>query len=291
MQVTGAQHLTTMVPAKTGSHATAAPGFQDAVSAAMGGISQPAPTREESLRQIAETYDPRYMSFLERRAMMRTLADLGLATGAAASVAGFHPSLAINPRAEGNEGKSRDELVAEAEARAQQNPWMHYKQNYLAITQYTVSLHEAPVNREMLDLMWEICQIRDTDPVLSQSKAPPLFGHQDVMFTLGKGLDADMFGDGQAGAQDADLTIDFTTMALRLTGYSEDEEDEDKKAEENKARLEAEAAAAGEQAAVSAETIPPAETEAEPKRNRFEAVEAAQIHATQAWFDHLPKYV
>lgn len=285
MQVVGVNQVAALVEAKSGSNVEATPGFPEALAAALSDVSQPAPTRDELLRKIAEQYDPRYMSFLERRAMVRQLADHGLISEAAASITSFHPSQALNLRAEGNAGKSPQELVEAAEAQARENKWLNVKQNYLAITQSNVAMNGSNLGREVLDVMWEICQIRDADPELSKHKVPVLTGDKDLAFTVGKGLSKEFaLPSGEAAAE---FELDLTTMALRSIGVSEDEEDEEKALEEARQRAEADAATAAHQARQDAH----AEAEESFERNKLEGTEAAKLQAAHAWFEHAPKYV
>lgn len=289
MQVVGVNQVAALVEAKSGSNVEAAPGFPEALAAALSDVSQPAPTRDELLRKIAEQYDPRYMSFLERRAMVRQLADHGLISQAAASVTSFHPSLMLDLRAEGNAGKSPQELVEAAEAQARENKWLNVKQNYLAITQSNVAMNSSNLGREVLDVMWEICQIRDADPELSKHKVPVLTGDKDLAFTVGKGLSEEFaLPSGEAASE---FELDLTTMALRSIGVSEDEEDEEKALEEARQRAEADAAADAATAAHQARQDAHAEAEESFERNKLEGTEAAKLQAAHAWFEHDPKYV
>lgn len=289
MQVVGIQQVAALVEAKAGSNVEAAPGFPEALAAALGDTSQPAPTHDESLRKIAEQYDPRYMSFLERRAMVRQLADYGLISEAAASITSFHPSLVLDLRAEGNAGKSPQELVEAAEAQAQANKWLNVKQNYLAITQSNVAMNGSNLSRDVLDAMWAICQIRDADPELSKHKVPTLTGDKDLAFTVGKGLSKAFALPNDEAA--AEFELDLTTVALRSIGVSEDEEDEEKALEEARQRAAAEATADVATATYQASQDAHVEAEATFERNKLEGTEAAKVQAAHAWFEHAPKYV
>jgi hypothetical protein len=276
----------------------AAPGFQDAVAAEFGAIGRPSLTRDEAMYAIAERYDPRYMSFIERRDMMQELRDQGLISDQVAFAASFHP-LFVPQLGAGTEDTNYAQLTIDTEAKARQNPWLDVKQNYVDIAQYELAQNGyTPQGRELLDVLWEISQIRDADPALAQQQVPEIRSGKDVAFTEGKGLSSEYVIPGTAGkSSEAGGTydLDFTSMALQASGHKKKKQDEEKAAEEARAIAQAEAvaraAAEVHQARQDANTIATGEADEQRARTRLESVELPQAQATGPLANFRPTYV